>query len=90
MYEPIVSTWIGTTPRNHSRSSVQSGWNRDRFGSTMKTSGDHILLEHRRVIDRALEEGVRQAILRHKKESLPVVIERDGKIEWVKPEDPGY
>jgi len=56
----------------------------------MKTSGDHILLEHRRVIDRALEEWVRQAILRHKKESLPVVIERDGKIEWVKPEDPGY
>jgi len=56
----------------------------------MKTSGDHILLEHRRVIDRALEEGVRQAILGHKKESLPVVIERDGKIEWVKPEDPGY
>lgn len=32
----------------------------------------------------------RKAILRHKKDSLPVVVERDGKIERVKPEDLGY
>ena len=51
---------------------------------------NRILAEDRRAIDRALEEGVRQAMLRHKKDGLPVVIERDGKIEWVKPEDLGY
>lgn len=49
-----------------------------------------IFVEDGRLIDDALEEGVRQAILDHKKEGLPVVIERDGKIEWVKPEDLGY
>ena len=51
---------------------------------------NRILAEDRRAIDRALEEGVRQAMLRHKKDGLPVVIERDGKIEWIKPEDLGY
>ena len=51
---------------------------------------NRILAEDRRAIDRALEEGVRQAMLRHKKDGFPVVIERDGKIEWVKPEDLGY
>lgn len=29
-------------------------------------------------------------MLRHRKDDLPVVIERDGKIEWVKPEDLGF
>lgn len=29
-------------------------------------------------------------MLRHKKEGLPVVIDRDGQIVWVKPEDLGY
>ena len=47
---------------------------------------DRILTEHRRVVDQALDRGIRRAILRHKKDGLPVVIERDGKIELVKPE----
>jgi hypothetical protein len=29
-------------------------------------------------------------MIRHKRAGLPVVVERDGKIEWVKPEDLGY
>ena len=53
-------------------------------------NANRILVEEGRLIDKALEEGVRQAMLQHKKEGLPVVIERDGKIEWVKPEDIGY
>jgi len=44
----------------------------------------------RRVVDEALKRGVRDAMLRHKRDGLPVVVERDGKIEWVKPEDLGY
>ena len=40
--------------------------------------------------DQALDRGIRKAMLRHKKDGLPVVIERDGKIESVKPEDVGY
>ena len=49
-----------------------------------------ILRENPRGIDEALRRGVRKAMLQHKKEGLPVVIERNGKIEWVKPEDLGY
>lgn len=55
-----------------------------------KKDVSRILREDRRVIDEALQQGVREAMLRHKKNQLPVVIERDGKIEWVKPEDLGY
>jgi hypothetical protein len=51
---------------------------------------NRIMVEDGRLIDKALEEGVREAMLQHKKDGLPVVIERDGKIEWVKPEDLGY
>ena len=51
---------------------------------------DRILTENRRVVDQALDRGIRKAIFRHKKDGLPVVVERDGKIEWVKPEDLGY
>jgi len=51
---------------------------------------DRILTENRRVVDQALDRGIRKAMLRHKKDGLPVVIERDGKIEWVKPEDLGF
>ena len=50
---------------------------------------DRILTEHRQVVGEALDRGIRKAILRHKKDGLPVVIERDGKIELVKPEDIG-
>ena len=49
-----------------------------------------VLREDKQAIDDAFAKGVRDAMLRHKKDDLPVVIERDGKIEWVKPEDLGY
>lgn len=51
---------------------------------------NRILLEDRLVVDKALDRGIRDAMLRHKKDGLPVVVERDGKIEWVKPEDLGF
>jgi len=51
---------------------------------------DRIFREDRRRIDEALEQGVREAMLRHKKDGLPVVIYRDGKTVEVKPEDLGY
>jgi hypothetical protein len=49
-----------------------------------------ILRENRRVVDEALKRGVRRAMLRHKNEGTSVVIEWDGKIEWLKPEDLGF
>lgn len=49
-----------------------------------------IFFEERHLIDEALQRGVREAMIRHKVAGLPVVIERDGKIEWVMPEDLGY
>jgi hypothetical protein len=48
-----------------------------------------IIREDGQAIDGALAKGVRDAVLRHKKDDVPVVIERDGKIELVKPEDLG-
>lgn len=48
-----------------------------------------IIREDRQAVDGALAKGVRDAVLRHKRNDLPVVIERDGKIESVKPEDLG-
>ena len=48
-----------------------------------------IIREDRQAVDGALAKGVRDAELRHKKDDVPVVIERDGKIELVKPEDIG-
>ena len=49
-----------------------------------------IIREDRQAIDRALAKGVRDALLRHKKDDVAVVIERDGKVELVKPEDLGH
>lgn len=48
-----------------------------------------IIREDRQAVDGALAKGVRDALLRHKRDDLPVVIERDGKVESVKPEDLG-
>ena len=42
--------------------------------------------EDRGVILKALQKGIDEAMIQHKRAGLPVVIERDGKIEWVKPE----
>ena len=49
-----------------------------------------VMREDVQALDDALAKGVRDALLRHKKDDLAVVVERDGKIEWVKPEDLGY
>lgn len=49
-----------------------------------------IFVDEGHLIDEALEQGVRDAMLRHKKDGLPVAIERDGEIVWLMPEDVGY
>lgn len=49
-----------------------------------------IFAEDGDLILEALKQGVRDAMIRHKELGLPVVIYRDGKIEWVMPEDLGY
>jgi hypothetical protein len=46
-----------------------------------------IFVEEGKLIDEALKQGVRDAVLRHKRDGLPMVIYRDGKTVWVKPED---
>lgn len=51
---------------------------------------DRIFREQRPRIDEALKQGVREAMIRHKKHGLSVVIYRDGKTVEVKPEDLGY
>ena len=51
---------------------------------------NRIFVEEGHLIDEALQEGVRDAMIRHKKDGLPVVIYRDGKAVWVKPEDLGF
>lgn len=39
------------------------------------------------IITRALAQGVRDALLKHKQTGNPVVVWREGKIVWLKPED---
>ena len=39
------------------------------------------------LITRAVQEGVRRALRRHKLLRQPVVVMKDGKITWIKPED---
>ena len=51
---------------------------------------NRIFVEDGHLIDQALKQGVRDAMIRHKKDGLPVVIYRDGQTIWVKPEDLGY
>lgn len=38
-------------------------------------------------ITAALTQGVREALLRHKQAGNPIVIWRDGKMVWLKPEE---
>jgi hypothetical protein len=49
-----------------------------------------VIREDRKAVDDAVAKGVRDAMLRHKKEDATVVVQRNGKIERVKPEDLGY
>jgi hypothetical protein len=51
---------------------------------------DRIMLEDRGLILKALQKGIDEAMIRHKRVGLPIVIERNGKIVWVMPEDLGY
>ena len=60
------------------------------MASEPKKDINRIMREERHLIDEALQRGIREAMLRHKAAGLPVVIERDGKIGWVLPEDLGY
>ena len=50
---------------------------------------NRIFVEEGQLIDEALRQGVKDALLRHKKEGLPVVIYRDGKTVWLSPEELG-
>jgi len=38
-------------------------------------------------ITQALTQGVREALLKHKQAGNPVVVWRDGKMVWLKPEE---
>ena len=49
-----------------------------------------IFVEEGELIGKALQQGVRDAVLRHKRDGLPMVIYRDGKTVWAKPEDLEY
>ena len=48
-----------------------------------------IFVEEGHLIHEALKKGAREAILRHKREGLPVVIYRDGKTVWVQADELG-
>jgi hypothetical protein len=51
---------------------------------------NRIFVKEGHLIDEALKQGVREAMIRHKKDGLPVVIYRDGRTVWVRPEDLGF
>ena len=39
------------------------------------------------LIDNALKKAVQEALVRHKQAGNPIVVWRDGKIVWIKPEE---
>jgi len=39
------------------------------------------------LIDKALKDGVRDALIRHKQAGNPIVVWRDGKVVWLMPEE---
>ena len=39
------------------------------------------------LIDKALKKAVQEALVRHKQAGNPIVVWRDGKIVWLKPEE---
>jgi hypothetical protein len=45
------------------------------------------LFDQVKLIDRALAEGVREALRQHKRAGTPVARWRDGKVVWVQPKD---
>jgi hypothetical protein len=45
------------------------------------------LLGDRAVLDAALREGAREALRVHREAGLPLAIWRDGRTEWVSPEE---
>jgi hypothetical protein len=45
------------------------------------------LLGDRTVLDAALREGAREALRVHREAGLPLAIWRDGRTEWVSPEE---
>ncbi len=38
-------------------------------------------------IERILQRAVREALLRHKQAGNPIAVWRDGRVEWIQPED---
>jgi len=49
-----------------------------------------IMFDDRGLILEALQKGIDEAMIQHKRAGLPVAIDRDGKTVWVNPEDLGY
>jgi len=46
-----------------------------------------IFVEEGQLIDEALKQGFREAVLRHKKDGVPMAIYRDGKTVWIDPSE---
>lgn len=45
------------------------------------------LLKDRAILDAALREGAREALRVHREAGLPLAVWRDGRTEWVTPEE---
>lgn len=45
------------------------------------------LLKDRAVLEAALKEGAREALRVHREAGLPLAVWRDGRTEWVSPEE---
>ena len=56
------------------------------MGAQYRDKIDEALADRER-ITQALADGVREALKKHKQAGNPVVVWRDGKMVWLKPED---
>ena len=56
------------------------------MGAQYRDKIDEVLADRER-ITQALADGVREALKKHKQAGNPVVVWRDGKMVWLKPEE---
>ena len=47
---------------------------------------DDLISDHA-LVERAVRKATREALRRHKALGVPIAVERDGRVEWIEPED---
>lgn len=56
-------------------------------GGKVRIESKNLLIEYGDVVDKAIRQAVREALLKHKRAENPVAVWRDGKVVLLQPEE---